>query len=186
MYELFACLSRLHPVSPELKNFLTGVMKPRKIFKYRYLLQEGETNTKLWFLEKGLVRCFHQRGDREVTTWFVNEGHAIASLKSLFEQVPSKYYLQALEDSMTLSLDYPDLQYILAHYPEANLIRVKISDWYTNLLNMRLRCTSMQSPKDRYDYLKKHFPYLASRVTLEIMASYLDISKRTLIRLMHE
>jgi CRP-like cAMP-binding protein len=183
MNDVFDYLSRFHVLSPPLKEYLAKTLKPRVYEKHALLLQEGEVCNKVWYLRKGLVRSFYYRQDHEVTTWFVNEGHALLATKSFFERVESRYYIEALERCDTYFLRYPDVLYAFDHFPEALDIRMKVSDFYSNLIDQRVRATSMLDAIDKYRYVEKHFPFLIGRVPLKYLASYLDMNLRTLTRI---
>jgi hypothetical protein len=57
-----------------------------------------------------------------------------------------------------------------------------IAERYSNLKDTKIRATNMLKPKERYHYFEKHFPQLVNRLKLEYIASYLDISRRSLAR----
>ncbi|HTD94927.1 MAG TPA: hypothetical protein VK644_13975 [Chitinophagaceae bacterium] len=169
--------------SAGLMDHLSRTMRIKRIPKRRFLLEEDEISNKIWLLEKGLVRCYYSRGDREVTTWFMEGVNIIVAMKSFCEQRKSKFYIQALENCETRYLEQAEVQYVLSRFPEAKDMRIRISEQYANLLAMRIRATSMQSPVARYQYMLRHFPYLQGRIPLDIMASFLDMDRRTLTKL---
>lgn len=186
MNDVLDYLGQLHPLSSPLKEYLVKNLKSRQYEKYALLLQEGEICNKVWYLRKGLVRSFYYRQDHEVTTWFMTEGHALLATKSFFDRLESRYYIEALEPCDTYYLEYPDVLYALEHYPEAMDIRTKVSDFYANLIDQRVRATSVLNAIDKYHYLEKHFSYLIGRVSLRYLASYLDMDLRTLTRIRHD
>jgi CRP/FNR family transcriptional regulator, anaerobic regulatory protein len=171
------------PPSAGLLEHLWKTMRVKRIPRRRFLLEEDEVSNKIWLLERGLVRCYYSRGDREVTTWFLEGVNIIVAMKSFCEQRRSKFYIQALDDCETRYLEQAEVQYILSRFPEAKDMRITISEQYTNLLAMRIRAISMQSPVLRYQYMLRHFPYLQGRIPLDIMASFLDMDRRTLTKL---
>lgn len=185
MYELLSYLNRIHPVSPELKKYLGAVMKQKRIPKHQYLVEAGETGNKIWFLEKGLIRCYYTQDEREITVWFINEGNFIFPYDSLLDQKPNQFYLETLENCIVWHLSHTDIKYITEQFPEVTIFKTKITQWHAHLLHLRLQCTSMQTAKERYRFFMQHFPYLNKRIKHTTLASYLDISKRTLIRLLH-
>lgn len=150
--------------------------------KEGFLLFEGEICRYAWYLQKGLVRCYYNRGDHEVTTWFMEEDNMIVLPKSLYGQKKSVYNLQALEDCELYSIHYQDILALYRNYPEVMKLHNIIAGRYSTLKDLKIRATSMLSPKDRYRYFEKHFPQLLNRLKLEYIASYLDISRRSLAR----
>lgn len=182
MRKVFAYLNRFYPLSNGLRNYLVQVMKHKEIPRNNFLLQEGEICKAAWYLEKGLVRCFYDNNAHETTTWFVPEDNAVLEAKSLFEQLPSGFYIEALENCITWMVDYASIQYALEHYPEAKEIRTRITDWYSNLKDVRIKTASLPSAMERYRYFEKHFDHLLGRLKLKHIASYLDMDIRTLTK----
>jgi CRP-like cAMP-binding protein len=182
MEKVISFLKRLHPVSGSLEAELRNRCRYTKKQKNEFLLFEGEICRYAWYLQKGLVRCYYNREEREVTTWFLEEDHAVVLFKSLFGQKKSLFNIQALENCELYSIHYQDIQALFRKYPEAITLHHIIFEGYCNLTHLKIRATSMLTPKDRYRYFEKHFPQLLNRLKLEYVASYLDLSRRSLAR----
>jgi CRP-like cAMP-binding protein len=182
MEKVIAFLKRLHPVSASLEAELRALLYFTTVKKNALLQAEGEVSRYAWYLQKGLVRCFYRHHDSEVTTWFMPEDNVIVLFKSLFRQVKSKYSLQALEDCQLYCIRFGDIQHLIETYPEALRIRTMITDFYVNLNYLKIRAIGENTAKERYRYFEKHLPRLLNRVKLEYVASYLNLSKRSLAR----
>jgi CRP-like cAMP-binding protein len=182
MEKAISFLKRQHPISSSLEAELRNTFRFARKKKNEFLLYEGEVWRYAWYLQKGLVRCYYERHEHEVTTWFMEEDHMIVLFESLFRQKKSIFNIQALEDCELYGIRYEDILHLLETYPEARYIHTIISDRYSNLKDIRIRATSMLSAKERYRYFEKHFPHLLNRVKLEYIASYLDMDIRTLTR----
>lgn len=182
MEKVISFLKNLHPVSSGLEAELCTRYRFTTKKKNELLLFEGEICRYAWYLQRGLVRCYYYRDEREVTTWFVEEDHVIVLFKSLFGQKKSQYNVQALEDCELYAIHYQDIQAILRRYPEAMELHQIFTEYYSNLKDIKIRATGMLTPKERYRYFEKHFPHLLNRVKLEYVASYLDMDVRTLTR----
>jgi CRP/FNR family transcriptional regulator, anaerobic regulatory protein len=182
MEKVISFLNGLHPLSGSLEAELRGGCRYTKKKKNEFLLFEGEVCRYAWYLQKGLVRCYYKREEREVTTLFMEEDHMIVLFKSLFGQKKSLYNIQALEDCELYDIRYEDILHVLETHPEARHIRTIISDRHSNLKDIRTRAISGLTARERYRYFEKHFPHLLNRVKLEYIASYLDMDIRTLTR----
>lgn len=182
MDKVISYLNKLHPVSATFEADLRTRCRFTTKKKNEFLLLEGEISHCAWYLQEGLVRCFYNRHEREATTWFVEEDHAVVLFKSLFGQKKSLFNIQALEDCELYSIHYQDIQALFRKYPEALTLHHIIFESYSNLTDLKIRATGMLTAKDRYRYFEKHFPHLLNRVKLEYVASYLDISRRSLAR----
>jgi CRP/FNR family transcriptional regulator, anaerobic regulatory protein len=182
MEKAISFLNGLHSVSGSLEAELRNRCRYTKKKKNEFLLFEGEVCRYAWYLQKGLVRCYYNRHEREVTTWFIEEDHMIVLFKSLFAQRASLYNIQALEDCELYGIHYQDIQTLYRKYPETIRLHHLIAEKYSNLKDVKIRSTSMLTSKERYRYFEKHFPHLLNRVKLEYIASYLDLSRRSLAR----
>lgn len=182
MEKFISFLKRHHALSGSLQAELRTRCRFTKKRKNEFLLFEGEVCRYAWYLQKGLVRCYYDRDEHEVTTLFLEEDHVIVLFESLFRQKKSIFNIQVLEDCELYGIRYEDLLYVLETYPEARHIRTMITDRYSKLKDIRIRATSMRDPNDRYAYFVRHFPHLLSRLTLEHIASYLNISKSSVAR----
>ncbi|MGN6340509.1 MAG: Crp/Fnr family transcriptional regulator [Ginsengibacter sp.] len=182
MEKVISFLNRLYPVSDLMEAALRDACRFTRKKKYEFLVFEGDVCRYAWYLQKGLVRCYYNVDDREVTTWFMEEDNVIVLFKSLFGQKESQYNIQALEDCELFRVRFEDIQYLLESYPEARRIRTIITDRYSDLKDIRIRTTSMLSASERYHYFEKHLAHLLSRLKLEYIASYLDMDVRTLTR----
>ncbi len=182
MENVISFLNRLHSLPPALIAELRQVLQYTRKRKNEWLVREGEICKYAWYLQKGLVRCYYNRNQREATTWFMEEDNIISLSKSLFRQTESKYNLDALEDCELYRIRYEDIMHVLEKYSEARRIGAIIAEKYSNLKDIRIRATSMLIAKERYRYFEKHFPHLLNRVKLEYIASYLDLSRRSLAR----
>lgn len=182
MEKVIDFLKRLYPISGSLEAELQKDFLFIKKKKTEFLLSEGEVCHYAWYLQKGLVRCYYNRGEHEVTTWFIEEDNVIVLFKSLFRQKESLYNIQALEDCELYGIRIENITHLLNTYPEIPRIRTIVAERFNNLKDIRARAISGLSPIERYLYFKKHFPQLLNRVKLGYIASYLDMDVRTLTR----
>jgi CRP-like cAMP-binding protein len=110
MTDFIAFLNSIYKISPDLNDHLTSVLKERVVLKKEYLLKAGHVCKTIWFIKKGLVRCFYHRDAVEVCSWFMKEGDFVISVESFFNQKPSIESIQALEETEVYYLDYEELQ----------------------------------------------------------------------------
>lgn len=183
MKELLLYLNAIHPLSEELTEHLQSILKTKELPKKSYLLKKGSVCSSISFIEKGLLRCFYEKDDKEVCCWFMKEGDVIVSVESFFKQVVSYENIQALEDCILYYIEFGELQYIYQHFPEFNFTGRVLAENYYALSEQRLYSIRMQRGKERYDYLIDNFPELIRRVPSKYLASYLGISEFTLSRI---
>jgi CRP-like cAMP-binding protein len=183
MEQLLFYLNSIHPLSPGLIEHLQGILKTKELPKKAYLLKQGSICTSISFIEKGLLRCFYDKDEKEVCSWFMKEGDVIISVESVFNQTISYENIQALEECTLHYINYNELQYIFRHFPEFNFIGRVLTEKYYTLSEQRLYSIRMQRAQERYQYLIDHFPEIIKRVPSKHIASYLSITEETLSRI---
>lgn len=183
MKELLSVLNNIHPLSPPLHSFLSLHLRTISIEKKQYLLNAGQISRHIYFIRKGLLRCYYIQDEQEISSKFLKEGDIIVSASSFFLQKQSAEFIQAIEDSTLWYLCYDELQYIYKHFPEFNTIARVLSVKSYLLSEQRLNFIRMKQATDRYATMLEHFPELVLRVPSKYLASYLNISVETLSRI---
>jgi CRP/FNR family transcriptional regulator, anaerobic regulatory protein len=180
---IFQFLNSIYPLSRPLYEHLLNIVNTKEIKKKEYLLRTGKVCKNIYFIEKGLIRCFYLNGEKEISSWFMKEGDVITSIKSFYEQIPSYESIQALENSIVHYISYDEIQIIYKTYLEFNFISRVLTEKYYALCDERLYSTKMKQASDRYKYLMDHHPEIIQRVPSMYISSYLGISLETLSRI---
>ncbi|HEV8270253.1 MAG TPA: Crp/Fnr family transcriptional regulator [Chitinophagaceae bacterium] len=183
MKELLSLLNNIHSLSPALHLYLSQNLKSTNIEKKQFLLQAGQINRHIYFIKKGLLRCYYIHDEQEVCSKFLKEGDIIVSATSFFLQKESHEFIQAIENSTLWYICYDELQHIYRHYPEFNVIARVLSIKSYLLSEQRLNFLRTKQAADRYSSMLEHFPELVLRVPSKYLASYLSISVETLSRI---
>lgn len=183
MKELLSLLNEIHSLSPPLLKYLSRTLKSTTVEKKQFLLSAGQISRHIYFINKGLVRCYYIQEEHEVCSKFLKEGDIIVSASSFFLQKESREYIQAIENSTLWYLSFDDLQYIYKNFPEFNVIARILSIKSYLLSEQRLIFIRMKQSSDRYSSMLEYFPELVLRVPSKYLASYLGISVETLSRI---
>jgi CRP-like cAMP-binding protein len=183
MEQLLQFLDMVYPLSTDLRAYLVKTLQTKTLRKKEYILKAGQICRHIYFIKKGILRCYYEKENTEVCSWFMKEADVIASIESFFRQAPSYEYIQALEDCELHYISYDDLQFIYNNYPEFNFTgRVLVEKYYV-LSEQRLFSMRMQRSHERYEYLMTHSPDLLLRVPSRDIASYIGITEETLSRI---
>ncbi|MBS1664118.1 MAG: Crp/Fnr family transcriptional regulator [Bacteroidetes bacterium] len=180
MQDLIRFLNSYHPLSEDLEHHLLDILREQTFSKKELLLRNGSTSKQIFFIKSGLVRCFYMKGRQDVSCWFMKEGDVIISVDSFFSQKPSYENIQAIEDTITYSIYYQQLQNIYRKYPEFNFIGRVLTEKYYVLSERRVYSMRRQRPKERYAYMLEHHGDLVNRVPVQYLASYLGIGRDSL------
>ncbi len=182
METLINFLNSIHPLTPALQEYLLNTIKRKLFAKKAFLLKKGHIAKSIYFIEQGLVRCFYEKGLKEVSSWFMKEGDIIISVESFFKQASSYENIQAIESTTVFYIDYEELMYAYRNFHEFNFVGRTLTEKYYLLCEQRLYSIRMQSAKERYQNLLRTSPEIILRVPSHYIASYLGIANETLSR----
>jgi CRP-like cAMP-binding protein len=183
MEQLLSFLMSIRPMSAELISHLMSVLETKVLHRKELLLKKGRVCNYIYFIESGLLRCYYERHETEVTSWLMTEGNVIISISSFFNQAPSRETIQALEETVLHGISHAQLEYIYERYPEFNYHGRVLNQQYYALCDERLYAIRMQRAYERYQYLMATQPEIFSRVPAKHIASYLGITNETLSRI---
>lgn len=183
METLMYFLSSIYPISEELTSHLVQTLKYRQIKKKDYLLTAGQVSRHVYFILKGLLRCFYVKNDIEVSSWFMKEQDVVFSIESFYSQTPSYESIQAIEDTEVLYITHSELETIYHTYPEFNFIGRILTIKYHKLWAQQLYSIRMRTGPERYQWLMENHAELIQRVNAKDLASYLGVTPFTLSNL---
>lgn len=164
----------------EMEYALTQKAVRQERSKGDYYLKEGQTDSGLFVIEKGLVRAFFHRAGKEVNSWFGTEAIVLGSIHPLFFHRPAKENIQFLEHTILHTIGRKDLAELYEIFPALNLIGRLMAEEFCALLEERMVALQTMSATERYEQLVQTEPNLLQRVSLGHIASYLGVSLETL------
>ena len=104
-------------VTNEQFRHLEKLAGEKKIAKGEYLLRQEEVCDKIYFVEKGLLRAYKvDDGGKEHINQFAPENWFITDRSSILFNLPSEYFIDALEKSELIISVYRNARHILAHH----------------------------------------------------------------------
>lgn len=183
MEEVLELLHTVHPMSPGLRDHIGTIIRHRVVPKKAFLLKAGHVCRDIYFIRKGILRCYYLKSDMEVCSWFMKENDLVISIESFYGQVPSYEYLQALEETEVWYISYTELQRIYQEYPEFNTTGRILTQKYHQHWARQLFAIRMHTAEERYRWLLDNHPELLLRVPAKYIATYLDIAEITLIKI---
>lgn len=153
-------------------------------FKKNELIKDYQTTEKyINILVSGAVAHFVFAGDKDICINLYYEKQIFSDYLSFLTQSSTVIKTQALEDSVTWSISYKDLNNLYSRSATGIFIGKAISD------AMFIRKQSEQitlltlSPTERYLKLITERPEIFQRTSLKIICSYLGITAESLSRI---
>jgi len=175
-------LNYFHPVSEDIVRFLKEHAYSVFFNKGELLLEAGQVCEHVYFIKKGVVRGFIKEGKKDITTWITAEGEMVSSILNFEVKGSSMENMQAIEDCETLALTLDDLEKLYEQFPEFNIVSRKLLQQYYSDAEGRAFIARLTNAETKYQQFLTRYSYLANRVPLTYIASFLGITLETLSR----
>jgi CRP-like cAMP-binding protein len=158
-------------------------LKIERIEKGDFLVREGQICHKIAFIHEGLFRIYYLKDGIEINTCFCKEHSITSSFNSFIHQIPSNESIQAIEDSVIVTLTSTHLINLYKESISWQNIRLLLTEKECLRLSDRVHSLSFESASEKYRNLIKYQPEIIQRVSIQHIASYLGISRETLSRI---
>jgi CRP-like cAMP-binding protein len=174
------------PVTQEELGLMVGKATMKKFRRRQQLVREGEVCQHKIFVSKGLIRIYRLKEDgTEVIMRFAAENSWIVDHESYYHQTPTKYTIEAIEDSEVILWTRESFESLLLVVPVmrelAEQLRISSLHASQDRILMNISATS----EEKYQEFVTAFPDIFRRVPLHMVASYLGVSRETLSRIRH-
>jgi CRP-like cAMP-binding protein len=170
-------------LSPRCIKYLKTIIKKKNLKQDEHLLVAGEVCENLYFIKKGLLKCYYILRGKQVCDWFFGEMETVVAVDSFYDQILSLDFIQALEDCELLYITYDELNYLYRNFVEFNAVGRVLTHKYFRIWHRQARNIRMLSKEERYRLLMATQPDLINRVPVRDLASFLDMNKDTLSRM---
>lgn len=158
-------------------------IKTKKVAKNDFLLQQGEICSHSFFVEQGVLRFYalNEEG-KESILQFASENWIVSDRGSVFFQEPSTYYIDAIEDTLTVMLDEDFVNRVVKINPDFRKQNENLLQNHIRHLYKRISLLLGASAKTRYLEFVAMYPDMLLRVPQWMIASYLGITPESLSR----
>ncbi|RYY62347.1 MAG: Crp/Fnr family transcriptional regulator [Chitinophagaceae bacterium] len=172
----------VHPLSGEAIRCIDENSHPIEIGKGKFLIKPSQEAPELFLILSGVVRGYIKEEGKEITTWINEENDVVASIRNLGLRIPSKEYVQAIENCSLVSIPYEVIEHLYASFPETNVVGRKLLEENYRGAEERAYICRIPSAEKKYKRFMDTNPGLINRVSLKYIASYLNMTNETLSR----
>lgn len=163
-------------------DLLESILIPMKFRKGEKILKSGDICRNIYYIDKGLIRQYYYKYDKEVTE-HLGEDHTIfMCIESLFKEEPSKIEIEALEATVLFALPKVDLERVALHNVNIQLLYRKILEESLIISQVHADLVRFETAQNRYKRMCKLMPQVVLRAPLVYIASYLQMTPETLSR----
>lgn len=173
----------LFPLSKEEWADFSRGLKVKQLLKGDCLINQGEVENWLYFLNAGSTRSFFVNNGKELTVDFMFTGDFVTAYYSLITRAPSPVTIQLLEDTEVVVISHKFLTkfYESSHAGE-KIGRLIAEMQYVNRLLKEMDLLSFTA-EERYARLMKRNPKLVQTISVKHLSSYLGIHPESLSRI---
>ena len=163
-------------------DILESILVPMKFARGENVVSEGEVCVAIYYVERGLLREYYYKNNKEVTEYLAVDGNVFMCIESLFQNEPSKLIVEALEPSGVYALPKDRVEEVALHNVNIQILYRKILEESLIISQRRADLLRFESAKDRYRKLCKLNPKVIMKAPLVYIASYLQMTPETLSR----
>jgi CRP-like cAMP-binding protein len=171
-------------LSEDDRNLIMTKLKPKKLRKRQFFLQEGDVCKYMGFIVKGATRMFavDEKGHEHILHFGLEEWW-VGDYESFYLLTPSKYYVEALEDVDMILITNEQLHDLARTVPAIAAMVESLNRGATIANNKRMHAAISLTAEERYEDLARTYPHFFQRFPQNMIASYLGISPETLSRI---
>lgn len=183
--QLIFSIEKIHPLSLKMKEMLRSSIGEEFHKKGTLLLHSREPQLKYWLVVEGSVREFSGRpySADQHTEWFWYQHDFIYTMPGFFSQRPTENYLEILEYTHLIYINYEDYSTLKSKFPEAELLFERIRDHHKKLVFNHLNQLRHLTARERYEILFSERPQLFNLCKQKDIACFLGIEPDTLSRI---
>lgn len=170
------------PLSRESVHALAEIVVCKKYRKGEIVLKAGEVCKAMLFIEKGLLRQFYYKYDKDLTEHIGYENGMIICIESYFKQEPTRLMVETLGPSVVWELPKAQIEELASKYDDIEQLYRKIIEH--SLIESQIKADALrfEPAHERYNKLLRLHPEILKRAPLVYIASLLQMTPETLSR----
>ncbi len=188
MFELIdANVAKHISLTPSELDLFHSMLHLKKLKKKQFLLQGGEVCHFSGFITKGCIKNYilDDKG-HEFIMYFAVEDWWVGDISSFFEQKPGTLFIETIEDTELLMLDYHNSEKLFKEIPKFERHFRILIQRSMSTLQQRFFQTLAKPAEERYLEFLKKYPNVAQRVPQQLIASYIGVTPEFLSKVRHK
>ena len=169
-------------LAKESVHALADILVGRKYKKGEMVLNEGEVCTCVRYIEKGMLRQFYFKNNKDLTEHFAYENSFFFCIESFLRKVPSEILVEAIEPTILYGLPHDRFIELADQSLEIGRFYRFQLEQSLILSQRKMDMVRFETANERYARLLKEQPEIIKRAPLAYIASYLLMTPETLSR----
>lgn len=171
---LLEYVSRFIELTEEEQKYFVSLLRITKVKKKQCIVQPNFTCKHRSYVVKGAMRAYLiGNDDKEHTIAFAIEDWWISDLNSYLFQEPATLFVEALEDTILIQMDYDSEMVLLEKFPKFDRFYRILASRSFAFLQKRMLSNLSKTAEERYDEFFLKYPQIVARVPQYTLASYL-------------
>jgi len=178
MHELILSNFAMHiALAAEEQQQALTLLQHKTILKRSLLLEAGNIDRGIYFVNKGCLRMFNTDKDgNQHTICFYPENLWACDIVSFFNKKPAANTIQALEDTELYYFSLPSLEELFEKVPKfERFFRILTQNGF-EMYQRRIISNLSKTAEQRYMLFRRHYPGLEQRIAQKHIAGYLGIT----------
>jgi CRP-like cAMP-binding protein len=170
-------------LSEEEMLMIDSVVIIKKLRKKQFLIQEGEIWKYNAFVSSGLIKTFSvDKEGKEHILNFSPENHWFGDRESLTNGTPSRFNIDAIEDSEVILIKKEDFEMLCSKIPALNNLVNSLLQKSFLVSQNRIHTSISLSAEEKYQNFLDTYSFLVNRIPQHMIAAYLGITPETITR----
>jgi CRP-like cAMP-binding protein len=182
--EIDQFVSKYITLTADEREFFHSLLRHRHLRKKQFLLKEGEICDFEAFLLKGCIRTYYlDKEGVETILLFAVEEWWVSDIISFSERTPSNLFIETIEDSELLTIDYAGKTRLFERIPAFERMFRLLLQRSLGVLQQRFYASVSQTAEERYRQFLEKYPQVAQRVPQHQIARYIGVSPEFLSKI---
>lgn len=176
--------ARYVQLTEDEQNYFCSLLRVNKVRKKQFIVQPEFVCKYRSYVLQGAMRAYLvDKNANEHTIAFAIDDWWISDYNSYIFQEPATLFVEALEETTLIQLDYHSEQLLKESRPRFEKFFRIITERSFAFLQKRMLSNLSMTAEERYEEFIKKYPAIAQRVPQYTLASYLGMSTEYLSKL---
>lgn len=177
-------IARHIQLTEEEETYFVSLLRTTRVKKKQFIVQPEFTCKYRSYVLTGAMRAYLiDNKAQEHTVAFAIEDWWISDYNSYINQEPATLFVEALEDTILIQIDYNAEQLLMKTVPKFERFFRIITQRSFAFLQKRILSNLSKSAHERYEEFIEKYPSIATRVPQYALASYLGFSAEFLSKI---
>jgi CRP-like cAMP-binding protein len=173
-----------HSFTEKEADFFVSHFTERRVKKRQFIIQPDFIAKYRVYVVQGTFKAFVIGNDgQENTISLAMDGWWISDPNSYIYQQPATMFVEALEDSLILQLDFENEQILKSHSHKFETFFRTVAERGLAFMQRRLIASLTLAAEERYEQFAEKYPDFLQRVPQFAIASYLGMTTQYLSRI---